>query len=1036
MQPRAWSSAMRVGAVAVGLLVLPITLAAQGIVGALVGHVTDQDGRPVAGVRVSVAALHLEAQTDVRGDYYLADLPLGTQLVGVVYSEGVGLAVAVQVHAGASGRLDFRLESRPGGGVRTVAVRGPDGMLDPTSRATLSGDVLRALPVDDIRDALRTEAGVVETDAAAGPVVRGGRAGEVVVFLDDVPFRIAAGRAFALGLGTNALAEATLDEGPLAAPYGNTQAGVLNLVTRSTGGSRVSAGFTGATDGMFGDGTRIGFNRLQAFVGGSPLGGVSVFAAATLQGENALPRGAGTADAQAFVPGGVDTTVTEVLPGATRQVPIPAFVQYTGACDPAENFSAACQGRRFPDDWNTAFTMSGRAEWRYAGGSRIGFTYFHDFAQGQTWPGALTFDGAAYTGTRRSGTALVLNWQQRLSGPLTLHAAVSRQSDEVATGVLDPTWAATHRSPGSGIVLSPLELVVDFDHFSSDTGAGAVTQLASDADWERLVTNVITNDGTRLPFLDRSDLRAGQPYRMNPWAVASGVPTQGLETGVPVTTLARRRFWLTRGYAVWHLAARHRLRGGVEIQTSRVDSLNGLLVSQLDMDVYSEAPRQTAVFADYRLTVGSVVMDAGLRWDRFDPNTSFPVVPGRIFTNPNFDPANPTNPADSVYAPARARSLVSPRFRVAYAGIPGTGLRLGIARQDQPPSAATIYSGKNRDLAFASTSAGFGADVELPRSWVVEAGVRRNLGAHVVADVAGYVKTREVDIVSGFRRYTDPLTLGMITLAVPTNIDASWVKGLDASVTARAGAWLDARIGYSLQDWDPFEWQAPSRQHTVASRIGLRGPARAPNSGWLARLVEGGELWIQGRVASGLPYLQSSYIGLGQIAPNVTGGIVEPVLQARTPAIKELDLRIAKRIEVAGLSWSVFGDFRNLLGLHNTPRVFAETGDITNDLYRARFSAPERARLAADAGGRWTTITKSGETLTAVDLRSDCNTWSTGPVDCVLLRRAEARWGDGDGLYDEREQQTALDALYDMLFGPWYFRGPPRHIRLGVEIKL
>jgi hypothetical protein len=112
------------------------------------------------------------------------------------------------------------------------------------------------------------------------------------------------------------------------------------------------------------------------------------------------------------------------------------------------------------------------------------------------------------------------------------------------------------------------------------------------------------------------------------------------------------------------------------------------------------------------------------------------------------------------------------------------------------------------------------------------------------------------------------------------------------------------------------------------------------------------------------------------------------------------------------------------LGFTNTLRVFSETGEVTNDMHRDLFITAEIVQLANEAGGA------------TADLSGDCAAWNTGPANCVLLRRAEARWGNGDGLYDESEQRAAFGALYDLFFGPWTLRGAPRHARIGVEIRL
>jgi hypothetical protein len=131
----------------------------------------------------------------------------------------------------------------------------------------------------------------------------------------------------------------------------------------------------------------------------------------------------------------------------------------------------------------------------------------------------------------------------------------------------------------------------------------------------------------------------------------------------------------------------------------------------------------------------------------------------------------------------------------------------------------------------------------------------------------------------------------------------------------------------------------------------------------------------------------------------------------------------------------VFADARNLFGWRNTYRLFAETGGLENDLHRDQVIAPEMNRLINDAGPRWVQATVDGQPVFSADLTGDCDSWSRGPVDCVLLRRAEARWENGDGFYDEQEIRTALDAMYDLFFGRWTRLGPPRHLRVGVEIR-
>jgi hypothetical protein len=82
----------------------------------------------------------------------------------------------------------------------------------------------------------------------------------------------------------------------------------------------------------------------------------------------------------------------------------------------------------------------------------------------------------------------------------------------------------------------------------------------------------------------------------------------------------------------------------------------------------------------------------------------------------------------------------------------------------------------------------------------------------------------------------------------------------------------------------------------------------------------------------------------------------------------------------------------------------------------------------------------------AVDLSAPdvCKSWpgqssanavqaSSGPVDCVLLIRAEQRYGNGDGLFTQSEYTKAFTAWYNFFNAPSGFYGPGRRLRIGAE---
>jgi hypothetical protein len=54
-------------------------------------------------------------------------------------------------------------------------------------------------------------------------------------------------------------------------------------------------------------------------------------------------------------------------------------------------------------------------------------------------------------------------------------------------------------------------------------------------------------------------------------------------------------------------------------------------------------------------------------------------------------------------------------------------------------------------------------------------------------------------------------------------------------------------------------------------------------------------------------------------------------------------------------------------------------------------------------------------------------------VNKYMMLKAEARFGDGDGVFTVAEQRAAFGANYDLFNGTYRFRESNRLLRLGLE---
>jgi hypothetical protein len=103
---------------------------------------------------------------------------------------------------------------------------------------------------------------------------------------------------------------------------------------------------------------------------------------------------------------------------------------------------------------------------------------------------------------------------------------------------------------------------------------------------------------------------------------------------------------------------------------------------------------------------------------------------------------------------------------------------------------------------------------------------------------------------------------------------------------------------------------------------------------------------------------------------------------------------------------------------------------VTNGLFQSGVISGEFPALANEAQGNGA-LGPNGSVML-----SNCGGWqgSNGPLDCVMLQRAEARFGNGDGTFTQAEQTKAFTTYYNMLYGAWRFYGPQRTIRVGLEL--
>lgn len=496
----------------------------------------------------------------------------------------------------------------------------------------------------------------------------------------------------------------------------------------------------------------------------------------------------------------------------------------------------------------------------------------------------------------------------------------------------------------------------------------------------------------------------------------------------------------------------------------RYDRLNsGVLYPEIPGRIFSD-PRRDGDLSDFR---GQLLPNGS----RAQPTANDTAVAARCAAFMAAADSAGWSTCNLVEAPAH--SSLAPNVRVSFPISDRTGFRLSYAHQTQTPDFGQLVNGVNSDLNFTNTNNLFARDLDFGRSILFEFGIRHAFSPDMVLDISAYNKDKVSDITARVLPVFDPAIGAVGNINMYTNADFGNSRGIEMLLDRRVGDLFSGRLSYTYQSAkstgsDPLEYlgtlarqtssltgdRAPpptsmqttrdNRTHTIAGTASLTFP-----HGWRAGSAAGSIMQDLGlfatfRFASGLGYTRLDNIGRGQQGPGTNfglGGTADEPLNASTmPWIKNVDLRVTKGFRLGSRDLTVFGDFRNLFNFTNLVAIWAETGDVRNAEHRRLAQEPLYTALGTEAGDLLDNrpVTRGGTTrpLDGYDL-SDCATFAAeGRLpNCIFLRGAERRFGDGDAFFDTEEQASAFNAWYDFFSGPQTLKGPGFNFRLGFEFN-
>ena len=727
----------------VTLLGITASASAQSL-GKISGRVTDSSGEPLPGATVLVDGTSLGAATDLDGYYFILQVRPGTVTLRVSYVGYTTQVIeGVDIEVDKTTTIDVRLQEEDFGG-ETVVVRAQRPLVEPartTTTAVLDEGEIQALPVVNIQDAINLQAGVVDGH------FRGGRIGEVAYLVNGVPINNAFNGQQAFEVEQNMVSSLEVISGVFNAEYGQALSGVVNITTKG-----VPSDWNANVLGYVGS---LASTREIEFVNrtASPGNGLSIndfqservsyldaAAFPNLQDYQFSAGGPLLDDRLGFQFTGRYLSDNSYFIGRELFLPSDSSDGLSSGGDPQSwIIESTGDGDFVPMNTTNRLSLNGNLAFNVTGALRLSYDGFY---QGGTYSPFSHFAKYAPRGLNKTN---FINHTHIVAARYTLgrsafaNLSYSYLFDDTDTELYDdPTDLRYIRAEQNNL-----------------SGANAFAVSGNDlfTALDRTVTHTVVGNYTHQ--LNRVHLmKAGFQVRQH--------------------NIRNRAFGIERSFRTGNLP-----------QVSP-DPFND---NTLDTD-----PLEWAVYAQDKIELGRMIVNAGLRFDYFDPDYLIPVdwtqaADERI--------PNPQAPADSISNRTEAdiEYQVSPRFGIAFP-ISSTGvMRFSAGLFFQIPNFSLLYSNPEYEINPFSSQTQYGnPNLKPERTLAFELGLQQGLTDEIGVDLTIFAK--DIRNLVGQQIVRNPNGDFAIRWI---NTDYGNVRGITASLFKRGRSALSASVDYTLQ---------------------------------------------------------------------------------------------------------------------------------------------------------------------------------------------------------------------------------------------
>lgn len=929
--------------------------------GKITGTLLDAEtNEPLIGATVGIQGTTKGAITDIDGNYLMLNVAPGTYVLEaryIGYAKVVVQDVIVRTDLTTTQNFKLSLESFEGEEVVVVAERQAVIKDITSSEARVSSDEIAKLPVQEITDVIQLQAGVnVGNDG--GIHIRGGRTTEVSYVVDGIRVTDDYDGSNGLRLENESIQELQVISGSFNAEHGQALSGVVNVVTKS-GNNNFEASFRGWGGGYLatnepqlydGIGTGLSsFNPNRMYNYTASVSGpiirdkLTFFATARkfqnegwLTGRNFYSPHGKYVDR---IPLGTDLSTYETLYGERIDLSLPYYTADTVIVQGQEYLEIRDNGTRDSSlvNMNRFETQSFQGNLEFKPLSWLKFNLIGTYAQEEG--GGFNFGNRfvpnGMNNTFRNNYSLNFKTTISPSANTFITVNIANRYNEYNSYLYEDPWDPRYFNYEN--LSDPLFGTSNLLYGNQITSAGQFNTYG-------------TNNSRFNRFTDSYIIKSEISSQINQnHFIKAGVNVQFDEIffeSISLSPLSQQGVSIPEGTPQDLID-----RGLIELGYPEINSPG--------FQRYTEKPRNFSGYIQDKIEYDNLIINVGLRFDYFDPNTDVPADPEdpdiylptkseNLYTDTNGNgQQDEGEPSLTVvdrqaywWKAASVKYQISPRIGVAYPINDGGVIYFSYGYFFQMPSYDRLYT--NSQILLSQTGGDQGLfgnpNLEAEKSIQYELGLKQEIFDGTAIELTGYYKDTR-DYVSSRPQITGApsITYGIYynrdfskslgtTFAFNQFVNQRFNFGLDYTFSIVEGSNSDPASEYFAILAQGSQIDSTNQSNTLTKIV-------QPLNWDRTHIINGsmfftGDTWgtnILTRFASGTPYTPDRNI------PGVLVGEVASTRDlrntARLPNRFTIDINTYKNFELQGnAQLQVFFNVYNLLDTKIVNNVYSDSG--------------------------------------------------------------------------------------------------------------